>query len=524
MDGRGSSGVLRGSERAPPPGSRTPGAPLGAEEIDVTVVLRRNPRAGSPLAPDLWKSLPRSERRPLSREEFARRYAADTEDLDAVRAFARSAGLRIGDESPARRIVHLVGPASALATAFGTTLDRYRDGATPFRGRSGPLHVPSALADRVIAVLGLDNRPQARTHFRVRPASAGSAPGYTPPEVAAAYSFPTDADGEGECVGFIELGGGFRPDDLSEYFRALRIPLPTVTPISVDGATNAPTGAPDGPDAEVELDLEVAGAIAPGASFAVYFAPNTDQGFVDAVSTAVHDTVRRPSVISISWGGPEPSWTAQARAAFETVLEDAAALGVTVFAAAGDAGADDGGPGTGLSVDFPASHPLVTGCGGTRLTIQNGAIEEEVVWNDLATGEGATGGGVSGTYARPSYQADADVPVGPNGFVGRGVPDVAGDADPRTGYAVRVDGQDTVIGGTSAVAPLWAALFAVLNQLLGAPIGFANPHLYADAGTGAFHDITSGGNGGYEAGPGWDACTGLGSPEGAILSNVLRGT
>jgi kumamolisin len=304
----------------------------------------------------------------------------------------------------------------------------------------------------------------------------------------------------------------------------LGISAPAVRPIGVDGGSNAPTGSADGPDGEVELDIEVAGAVAPGAKIGVYFAPNTDQGFIDAVTTAVHDTNLRPSIVSISWGGPENSWTAQARNSLSSACQDAATMGVTVFVASGDGGATDGESGGALTVDFPSSSPYVVGCGGTKLALNGSTITSEVAWNDLAADEGASGGGVSEVFAVPSFQSGAKVPDAPNGFKGRGVPDVAGNADPASGYKVLVDGASTVIGGTSAVAPLWAGLFARINQLVGKPAGFLNPILYSASATGAFRDITSGNNGGYSAGPGWDACTGLGSPRGAALLAVLKGS
>ncbi len=519
-----SSRALAGSERTVAPGARRVGPADPDGRLEVTVVLRRSVRSARPPTPDLRPPVPGARRLPITRVEFARRFAADPEDLAAVRAFATAHGLRVLAERPERRTVHLEGPVRAFAPAFGTTLDRYDGPSGGYRGRTGTLRLPPSLDGRVVAVLGLDDRPPAAPHLRIRAPTAAGGTSYTPLQVGTAYTFPSGADGGGECIGLIELGGGYRPSDLKEYFQGLEVPLPTVVAVSVDGATNAPTGSPNGPDAEVALDIEVAGALAPAAAIAVYFAPNTDRGYLDALSAAIHDTVHRPSVVSVSWGGPESAWTGQARAAIDAVLEDAATLGVTVLSAAGDAGADDGGPGTGLGVDYPASNPLVVACGGTHLVISGALIEEEVVWNDLATDGGATGGGVSVDYPRPTYQADAAVPAAPNGYVGRGVPDVAGDADPMTGYRIRVDGTVGVFGGTSAVAPLWAALFARINQLLGAPVGFVNPHLYADASTGAFHDITAGGNGGYDAGPGWDACTGLGSPEGTALASVLRGT
>jgi kumamolisin len=374
------------------------------------------------------------------------------------------------------------------------------------------------------AVVGLDNRPQTKPHFRLRKKTGAraqaAAASYSPIQVADAYDFPSNAAGAGQSIGIVELGGGYNAADLNSFFSSLGITPPKVTAVSVDGATNSPTGDPNGPDGEVELDIEMAGAIAPAAQIAVYFAPNTDQGFIDAVTTAVHDADLKPSIISISWGGPENSWTAQARDALNSACQDAATMGVTVLAASGDDGADDGT--SAPTVDFPASSPYVVGCGGTKLTISGTSISGEQVWNELSNNEGATGGGVSEVFALPTYQQSADVPAAPNGFVGRGVPDVAGDADPESGYNVVVDGQQAVIGGTSAVAPLWAGLFARINQALGKNVGYVNPLLYTANAESTFHEITSGNNGDYSAGPGWNACTGLGTPDGAALLSALK--
>ena len=295
--------------------------------------------------------------------------------------------------------------------------------------------------------------------------------------------------------------------------------------MSVDGGANAPSGDPNSADGEVALDIEVAGSIAPAASIVVYFTTNTSQGFLDAITTAIHDESHAVSVISISWGGPESTWTSQAMQSYDQAFQDAAALGVTICVAAGDNGSSDGVTDGSAHVDFPASSPNVLACGGTSLQGSNGTISNEVVWNDGASG-GATGGGVSENFPLPSYQTGAGVPVSVNSshFQGRGVPDVAGDADPDTGYGITVDGQPSVVGGTSAVAPLWAALIVLLNQQLGKPVGFLNPQIYAASARTGFHDITSGNNGAYSAGPGWDACTGWGSPIGGGLLTALDPT
>jgi kumamolisin len=327
-------------------------------------------------------------------------------------------------------------------------------------------------------------------------------------------------------VALIELGGGYNDQDLSTYFKQLGIKTPQVVSVSVDGGQNTPAGDPNSADGEVALDIEVVGSIAPGARIAVYFAPNTDRGFLDAITQAIHDTTNAPSVLSISWGGPESSWTAQAMQTMDQAFQAAAALGITVCCAAGDNGSGDGVNDQHAHVDFPSSSPYALGCGGTRLASTGGKVTGETVWNDAATNGGATGGGISDQFGLPTWQTGVRIPPSVNNQrVGRGVPDVAGDADPQTGYQVYVDGQSTPIGGTSAVAPLWAGLVALLNQKRGKAVGYLNPFLYQNyrqlAQSQALRDITTGNNGDYKAGPGWDACTGLGTPDGSLLLMAL---
>lgn len=519
---------LKGSTKAVLPGARDAGPADANEQIEVSVLLRRGSKKGTfPAVAAMGKQLPR-ERKYLSREEFASKHGATAADIKQIRAFAEKHGLQVVGEDRASRTVKLGGTVQAFNEAFGVELHRYEHETGTYRGRTGSLTIPSNLEPIVEGVFGLDNRPQSKAHFRIHKEKPGvhakaAAASFSPVQVGQAYEFPSGTTGAGQCIAIIELGGGFETSDLDSFFGNLGIATPKVTAVGVDGGANAPTGNASGPDGEVELDIEVAGAIAPGAELAVYFAPNTDQGFIDAVSTAAHDATLKPSIISISWGGPESSWTAQSRDALNAACEDAATMGVTVLVASGDDGASDGTTGGTPTVDFPAASPFVVGCGGTKLTISGGEIGSEQAWNELAANEGATGGGVSQVFALPSFQKSAKVPKAPNGFVGRGVPDVAGDADPVTGYNVVVDGQATVIGGTSAVAPLWAGLLARINQSLGKNVGFVNALLYSSNEAVAFHDVTAGNNGHYKAGPGWDACTGLGSPNGAGLLKVLGG-
>ncbi|HEX3514191.1 MAG TPA: S53 family peptidase [Trebonia sp.] len=537
---------LPGSERSELAGASPASAPLDdSQVITVTVLLRRR----APVPTELVEG-PET----ISTSELGERYGADPADAQLVSEVLGSYGLTVTETHLESRRMMVSGTIAAMQAAFGTTLTAvtspHPDGSgdVQHRYRTGSLSVPARLSGIITAVLGLDDRPQARPQFRRGPSfgaratqdqedGTGAAPAapaatggpLTAQQVASFYQFPAGSDGTGQTVAIIELGGGFTASDLSTYFSGLGLPVPSVTAVGVDGASNTPGQSADG---EVELDIEVVGGVAPGAVQVVYFGPNTDQGFIDAISQAVHATPS-PIVVSISWGQSEDQWSAQSRTAMDQAFADAAALGVTVTIAAGDNGSsDDPSEQTQVHCDFPASSPNALACGGTKLigNTSSFAITSEVVWNELASNEGAGGGGISDVFPLPSYQANAGVPTSAaaGGATGRGVPDVAGNADPVTGYLVVVDGQREPIGGTSAVAPLWAGLIARLAQATGKRFGLLQPMLYAGAAAGAaapgFNDIVQGNNGAYKAGPGWDACTGLGSPNGAALLDLLSGT
>jgi kumamolisin len=520
---------IAGSERQLMPGARPTGPADPTERLEVSVILRsRETTTLQARVNTIVAGTGVSAH--LTRPEFAAQFGAAAGDLDAVSKFAVSHGLTVVQQHAARRTLILAGSVAQFSAAFGVTLDRCEYAGGSYRGRTGAIQLPPELHDIVIAVLGLDDRPQARTHFRIRETSNGAQPSaqsaaaasFTPRQVADLYEFPPGT-GQGSCIAIIELGGGYRPADLKLYFERLAIALPSITSVSVDHGKNRATGSANGPDGEVMLDLEVAGAIAPGAKLVTYFSPNTDAGFLDAVTTAIHDDTNKPSVISISWGGPESTWTRQAMTAFDQAFQAAATMGITVCVASGDNGSSDGVTDGANHVDFPASSPHALACGGTTVRVANDSISNEAVWNDGAEG-GASGGGVSGVFGLPAWQADRKVtPVAGHTSVlsMRGVPDVAGDADPQSGYQVRVDGADMVFGGTSAVAPLWAALIARINGTQGAAsVGFLNARLYAAAQN--LNDITQGNNGKFAAATGWDACTGLGSPDGKGLAALLR--
>src|ERR1700730_4853495 len=480
---------LASSERTPLPGARAVGKANPAERLEVTVVLRH--RQHDALQERVRKIAIRDKsQRHLTHEEYAQQFGAEPADIQAVEKFANQHGLTVVEEDQGRRAVVLSGTVAQLNDACGVELQEFEYPGGSYRGRTGAIHLPDDLQEAVTAVLGLDNRPQARPHFRTRPthgnvqwhaAAAGSAT-FTPTQLAALYGFPAGT-GQGECIAIIELGGGYRPTDLQRYFSGLQVAQPRVLAVSVDHGKNHPTGSGNGPDGEVMLDIEVAGAIAPGAKIVVYFAPNTDAGFLDAIAAAIHDTTNKPSVISISWGGPESNWTAQAMTTFDQAFQAAAAMGITVCVASGDNGSDDGVGDGADHVDFPASSPFSLACGGTNLQASGTSITQEKVWNE-GPGNGATGGGVSGFFALPPYQEGLQVRKTSGAtpaLAMRGVPDVCGDADPATGYDVRVVGQYTVIGETSPVAPLWAGLIARNNAAKARRAGFINPHLYVNA-------------------------------------------
>jgi kumamolisin len=518
---------LVGSERKPLPGARSIGKADPGERLEVTLVLRH--RQHDALQERIRKiAAGDNSERHLTHEEYDQQFGADSTDIQAVKQFANQHGLAVVDEHAGRRHVVLSGTVVQFNDAFGVELEQFEHPGGSYRGRIGAIHLPDELNGVVTAVLGLDNRPQARPHFRTLPthrnvewhAAAAASTSFTPIQLAALYNFPVGA-GQGECIAIIELGGGYRTTDLQRYFTGLHVSQPRVLAVSVDHGKNHPTGSGNGPDGEVMLDIEVAGAIAPGAKIVVYFAPNTDAGFLDAIAAAIHDTTNKPSVISISWGAPESNWTAQAMTAFDQAFQAAAAMGITVCVASGDNGSDDGVGDGADHVDFPASSPFALACGGTNLQTSGTSITQEKVWNE-GPGNGATGGGVSGFFALPPYQEGLQVRKtsgATQALAMRGVPDVCGDADPATGYDVRVDGQNTVIGGTSAVAPLWAGLIARINAAKARRAGFINPHLYVN--TPALHDITHGNNGDFAAAAGWDACTGLGSPNGQKVADAV---
>ena len=553
---------LPGSERRPTRGARRVEAADPDEVLTVSVYVRRRPGAPPLTGQEYWRTTPPGHRQFLTREEMAAVHGAAQADLDTVIQFGESHGLTVAETSVARRLVALSGTVGQMNEAFAVDLGRYEAPAAGYRGREGPVYLPGGLADVVVGVFGLDNRPMARR------ASNGGPPGaspLTPPQVAQLYNFPTGT-AAGQTIGILELGGGYNLTDIDAFFSGLLLTTPNINAVSVDGVTNSPTGDPYGADGEVVMDIDVAGSVGMGANIAVYFAPLTDQGWADAITKAVLEPAglpagwATPSVLSCSWGWTEleadaPTsdtadpwpfeWTQQAITLVSGTYQQAAMMGVTVFNCSFDDGSnqyqDDGN----AHVAYPCSDIWVTACGGTLITNVSGSSFTESTWNDDAYQTGAaTGGGISDAIGLPAWQQGIVPPsVNPGGRVGRGLPDVAGNASYYSGYVFQVDGQSGFQeNGTSSVAPLYAGLIALINAKLGQPVGYLNPTLYAlaqdpayagvirdidDGISNAVHWIDANGNTqgpslGYTSGPGWDACTGLGVLDGASLLGALQ--
>jgi kumamolisin len=545
---------LQGSAKSAPKGSKKLTKADDAQTIEITLRLR--PKVADAVLDRLAlriSSKPPRKRQYLTREALEAKYGASHADVKKVEAFAHANKLTVTRVHVSSRVVRISGAVEDVRKAFGVNLKRQTVGTRTYRVRQGSISIPRNLQGIVIGVHGIDDRPVAKPHLRrKRKAAAGKTPGarsMTVAEIAKLYNFPAGLTGAGQCVAFIELNGtnhagqvsdtGYAISDLKSFCARNKIAMPEIVSVGVDGGANIP-GKPKGGDDEVTLDIEVAAGVAPGASFAVYFAPNTSAGFIDAIKAAVHDKQRKPSVVSISWGGaedPQGHFSPQFMDGINEAIRDAAILGVTVCVAAGDDGAPDmerKGWDRKPHADFPASSPFALGCGGTQLIGSGTHIDSESVWNGGAD-DGAGGGGVSNYYARPAYQAKAGVPNSPKGKRGRGVPDVAGNADPASGYEMFFQGKvqtgKNAWGGTSAVAPLMAGLLALINEKLAKSskntAGFINPQIYGTGGPAAFRDIIKGDNdiyhdlGKYSASVGWDACTGLGVADGKKLRALL---
>lgn len=572
--------ILKGS--VPVHKNKLIGAVPAHERVNITIKLRRKSEKGLPTLQEFIAG----KRSFMSRHVLEERHGALAADAHAVAQWARTCGLSVSDTNLGRREMHLTGSAAAMGKAFGVALSRYAHARTgkQFRCPDGDVHVPDDLANIITGVFGLNDMPVAvRGRRRVKPRSQSTDPkqqfpgSFYPTDVASLYNFP-ETKGTGQKVAVLEFGGAFDPTVLASYFTGTLgfTNAPTVNSISVLGTQMDPSDT--GTTGEVYLDIEVIGGMAPASTIDVYFAPWTGEGYLTAINQAVHNDDY--AAISISYGIDEdlrgsandPGWP-MLNANIDEALRDASAVGIPVFVSSGDQGSSSvRGSVNGQEVTsysptahcgYPSTSPYATAVGGTMLYGQGSTITQEVVWNELGQLQdnqfyvgGATGGGVSDRYNTvPSYQTSAGVmpqSANGNGITGRGVPDVAGNAAAYTGYLVSQPPGSTVpiapVGGTSAAAPMWAALMACVRESLSTTFGgsvpafFFNDFVYANGKTAAFRDIVGGrdftydanGNGvpgnftaignnrstkvdGYSSAAGYDLCTGWGSPNGVAL-------
>jgi kumamolisin len=347
--------------------------------------------------------------------------------------------------------------------------------------------------------------------------------GFTVPQVTRHYNFP-DLDGRGQTIAFVEISpGGYLDSDLDTYFRGLGLQRPEIAIVPVGGTGNTLDLKSQG-DVQVESDIEVAGSVAPRAKIVLYF--SSTEKYIEAVDMAIRANSNRIVVVhSAPFSESERNWNQPALQQLNQILQSAStdSRGVTVIASSGNNGVRNGvyhGP---ADVEFPASSPWVLACGGTKLTASGQFLgPDDATWNDSAQGRGA-GGGMSGLFPMPDWQLSAVVTKSKDGTLGRGVPDVAANADPETGYRMYVDGQPAVIGGTQLAASLWAGLIALVNQGVGHGVGYINRELYTRIGpSGALRNVTKGAPEGCAASSGWNACTGLGSPDGEKLLKAFK--
>ncbi len=499
----------------------------------VTVVVRpREGEAGILEGIEKIAFKPPARRHVPDRREFDRRYAASRVDIESVAAYYESEGLTVVETSRRRRSVALAGTFDELAGAFGVKFAHYDGPMGRYHSHDNPVAIPRHLASVIEGVLGLSNRPLFARH-----GTTGMVRATHPHDVAKVYEFPEHADGRGQTVAVICLGGGFYRSDLETYFARRGGKRPRVSVEELGGGKNEPVAKRELArlaDAlehnsflhdeteqmgrktiwtiEATMDVELVGSFAPGADIIAYFSPNTERGRFLATTHALARTPRPPSVISCSWGAPESSIPPQVLRVMNRCYQIAALCGVTVCVSSGDSGKTE--------VNFPASSPYVLACGGTHLRIESRKTEE-TVWNETFGGMPmSSSGGYSAFFEQPSWQKKP-IEKAKGKKRGRGVPDVAAKADLAGGYAILSGSRVIPMGGTSAAAPLWAGLVARINQKMGKPAGFLSPFFYTRPFQRAVRAICKGTNGRYRAGPGWNPCTGVGSPKGKKLLELL---
>jgi kumamolisin len=507
-------------------------------QLMITVYLKRDKHENGMTIQEYADAVIAGTQPVLGHDEYVYQFGAVKDEVILVADWATDHNLTVIEANINSATVKLSGTAEQYNNIFNITLQTVTANDREYITHTGSITIPTDIDAVVDLILGLDNSVSFSHNAILETTTPGpldpnliSSP--TPVDLALAYKFPRAPGGDlvqgnGACVAIIELGGGWTTQNLTSTFGRISQPNPTVVDVSVDGGVND-GGADVGSSGEVMLDIYCVGAVVPAAKIAMYFAPNSFQGFIDTIITPTNDTVNNPSVISVSWGTTDSNWGSTSRNAFETALAAAVVKGITVFIAAGDYGVRALSGGTTYTVQYPATSPYCVCAGGTVISINNDySIASEVPWG-TSGGSYAGGGGVSTIFSVPTWQTGFSSKTYPGGTVasltGRGIPDVSAMATGYTFYYGAANYTGTFVG-TSATAPLLAGMMARLNAMSQKRIGFVNVDWYAVRTT-AFNDQTTGDNHGgntvgYMADTGWDAATGLGTPIGTELYKLYK--
>ncbi len=517
--GGGALAAALSSSSTPPGGVASPlraGGPMGASQRIAFTLLLRLPGAARLRTSLSALENPRSPefRHFIDPKSFGERFGISTAGLRALERRLRGDGLRITETFPQRTALAVSGTVGEVQRLLAVRIVSYSDPAGHrYHAPLGQPIVPPALARAIEGVSGLDTRPRWLAHD----VPMG---GLTPMEAATAYDIAAlhnaGISGQGQSIAIISFSA-FNPSDPASFVSQYGITGPAPEVIPVDGGTTDTSGA-----TEANLDIDVVRAIAPQAQILFYEVPQSSSSYTDVINRIVAD--HRTDIISSSWGQCELELDPGERSGDGRALSAAVANGVSMFVASGDSGAYDCQQSDRtdhrLTVDWPASSADAVAVGGTRLYLNaNDSYLSERAWEDVLSAAGGGGGFTTGD-ARPSWQTGPGVVTSlSNGH--RQVPDVSADADPGTPWSVVAGGQLGEVGGTSAAAPFWAASMLLVHQYAASRgvgrLGYVNPILYALASSAEpfppFHDVTLGGNRFYQATPGWDPATGLGSPD-----------
>lgn len=485
----------------------------GNAALDVIIALNlRNTAQLQKLLNNLRNPVSPQYRQFLTPSEFTSKFAPTQAQVQAVAQYLKNSGIHVTNISANHLLVHAHASTAILDHAFKVNVADYQMKGRSFYAPTTDPQIPLSIAGVVTAVIGLSNfnvmKPlSVAAPNRGKPGGGGSssAPaGYSPQQIATAYNWPSvmnTANGVGQSIA-IATAYSYKSSDITGFWSQYSLPSHTLTIIQVAGKVKRT-------NIETTIDIERSSAMAPGATILVYEGANAQLStFTSVYNQIVTDNTA--SVMTTSWGTAESNMSTATLNADDNIFKQAAAQGISLFAAAGDNGSSDS-TSNNNEADYPSSDPYMVACGGTSLTLtSSNQISSETAWS-------GSGGAESHFFTEPSWQVGINVPQ--DGY--RQTSDFSLDADPNTGYSVRYGGRWSVYGGTSFVAPEMAALFAVRNGQAGSRLGQANVAIYNDANGSTyatdFHDITSGSNGAFSAGAYWDHPTGWGSVDASNL-------